>query len=435
MNEQGDPQNSPRIEQALTRMYTAPNPDPAFVARLEEQLLLRAKPPLGSQMVREPHLRRFWQNLLQAMRRPRLVTTTVALLLILAGTVMIYPQAHAFAQDSVDYLLAYFGFSRASRIPPIIKTPLPVPPETTRIPEPTRQPAIQTLPLTREQAQAQAGFSVKEPTWLPAGYQHQDGFVILAGEMGKRVMWRAFPVKPVGCEYDIHLEQSPVPLKLGFEEGLPIGDHPMAAVIVNQSPGLWIGQAALAVCDFPAADGTITTVMTGTGDLLIWDSDGIRYRLEATSSLGLEEMLKMAESLRGDDRVITPAPPNPAFVTALRALKSTRPVLGEVSGQRFHGKLIITFEGNSYAGWSAYEASEDIQPAQVQADLFVPTVAALRDSSIPTQRLSGELDTFSERYVVVEVWDSRVNIGATGAEAELRELAVKMWAEYFGRIR
>ena len=435
MNEQGNLRDSPRIEQALTRMYTAPNPDPAFVARLEEQLLLRAKSPLGSQVVREPRLRCFWQNLSQAMRRPRLVTTAVALLLILAGTVMVYPQARAFAEDSVDYLLAHFGFSRTPRTPAIIKTPLLVPPETTRIPEPTRQPTTQTLPLTREQAQAQAGFSVKEPTWLPAGYQHQDDFVILAGEMGKRVMWHAVPVKRVGCEYGIHLEQAPVPIKLGFEAGGPIGDHPAAAVIVNQTPGLWIGQAALAVCDFPAMDGTITTVMTGTGDLLIWDSDGIRYRLEATSSLGLEEIIKVAESLRGDDRVITPVPPNAAFVTAMRGLKSAMPVLGQVPGQRFYGKLVITFEGNNYAGWSAYEASEDIHPMQIQAALFAPALVALRDSSIPTQRLSSELDTFSERYVVVEVWDSQVNIGATGAQTELRELAVKTWAEYFGRIR
>ncbi|HOR01581.1 MAG TPA: hypothetical protein PLJ35_22430, partial [Anaerolineae bacterium] len=144
------------------------------------------------------------------------------------------------------------------------------------------------------------------------------------------------------------------------------------------------------------------------------------------SSLSLEEALKVAESLRGDGTAITPGPPNPE----LQDLSTPRPMLGEVPGQRLRGKLVITFEGERYAGWRAY-ASDEVELAQTQADLFAPAIAALRDAAIPTGRISDRGDTLGQRYVVVEVWERQVNVGASGGDARLRELAAQGWAQYF----
>ncbi len=362
-------------------------------------------------------------------RLQRVALAAVAVLLLVAGLFAVSPRARVLAQGSLETLLAQFGFTRASREQPTVATAQPTGDGawSVRIPEPTLQPATPRPALTREEVQAQVGFAVKEVTDLPAGYREAAPLIPSTDGTRRWVTWRAAAVERRGCDMGISLIQEPVPPQTGLRPQTPLGDSPVTMVIVGDAPGLWIEGFAQSQCDSPAADGKTLVSTTGTGNLLIWDRDGVRYQLTASSSLSLEEALKVAESLRGDNAGITPVPLNPE----LQELNTPRPMLGQVPGQRLRGKLVITFEGERYAGWRAY-ASGEPGPALAQADLFEPAIAALRDTAVPTGQISDRGDTLGQCYVVVEVWEREVNVGASGGDARLRELAAQGWAQYFG---
>jgi len=361
-------------------------------------------------------------------RLQRVALAAVAVLLLVAGLCAVSPQARVMAQGSLETLLAQFGFTRASREQPTVATAQPTGDGawSVRIPEPTLQPATPRPALTREEVQAQVGFAVKEVTDLPAGYREVAPLTPFTDGSRKWVTWHAAAVERQGCDMGLSLIQEPVPPQAGLRPQTPLGDAPVTMVTGASPSGVCGRSLAQSQCDSPAADGKTLVTTTGTGNLLIWDRDGVRYQLTASSSLSLEEALKVAESLRGDGTAITPGPPNPE----LQDLSTPRPMLGEVPGQRLRGKLVITFEGERYAGWRAY-ASDEVELAQTQADLFAPAIAALRDAAIPTGRISDRGDTLGQRYVVVEVWERQVNVGASGGDARLRELAAQGWAQYF----
>ncbi|HOR00028.1 MAG TPA: hypothetical protein PLJ35_14520 [Anaerolineae bacterium] len=355
--------------------------------------------------------------------------TAVAALLLVAGLFAISPQARVFAQGSLESLLAQFGFTRApSELPAVATTqPREGDPWAATIPEPTRQPAAPKPALTREEVQTQVGFPVKEPAYLPTGYREVAPLTAFTDGGRKWVAWHAAPVQREGCEVGISLIQEPIPPQTGLRPPTALGNSQVTMVIVADVPGLWIEGLAKSQCDAPSADGKTVVTTTGTGDLLIWDRDGVRYQLTASSTVGLEEGLKIAKSLRGDGTVVTPVPGN----SELQDLSTPRPILGQVLGQRLLGKLVITFEGETYAGWWAH-ASDEIKPVHIQESLFESAIAALRNAAIPTGYVSDKGDTLGQRYVVIEVWERQVNVGASGGDARLREVAAQGWAQYFG---
>lgn len=431
--------------QLVARGLAVPQPGARFAKDLQRRLTAQAmmlassrsaEPSAPSQVTTAVHCSPAgtvvragrWWTLPAWPRLQRMAVATIAALLLVASLFAVSPQARVFAQSSLENLLAQFGFTRAPRERP---TAAATPPAagsawSAPIPEPTRQPATPRPALTREEVQAEVGFAVEEPTHLPIGYREAAPLTPFTDGARKWVTWHAAPVERKGCEVGISLVQEPVPPQTSLRPQIALGDSPVTMVIVADAPGLWIEGFAESQCDSLSADGKTLVTTTGTGNLLVWDQDGVRYHLTASSSLGLEQVLKVAESLRGDGTAVTPVPGNPE----LQGLHTPRPILGQVPGQRLQGKLVITFEGESYAGWWAY-ASDEIDPAHAQGYLFAPAIAALRDAATPTGWISDRGDTLGQRYVVVEIWQRQVNVGTSGGDVRLREMAAQGWAQYF----
>ncbi|MFQ5855405.1 MAG: hypothetical protein ACE5LU_07170 [Anaerolineae bacterium] len=119
------------------------------------------------------------------------------------------------------------------------------------------------------------------------------------------------------------------------------------------------------------------------------------------------------------------------------------PLLGNVPGQRRKGRITIQImdpELYPFPESVSYGASVK----NVRDEVFTPALAALRDPSVPMQRLPYpslsfklseargcyEPDPMKELgYVVIEVWDDQVNIGYGGAGAALKERAIKALKE------
>lgn len=94
----------PRVEQALQDLFTAPDPEPAFVATLERQLLAQAE--AMPHQAATPRTVRVWTGWLGALRRHRAVAIAAGLVLILALTVAAIGPARVVValQDLIGYM-------------------------------------------------------------------------------------------------------------------------------------------------------------------------------------------------------------------------------------------------------------------------------------------------------------------------------------------
>lgn len=222
--------------------------------------------------------------------QPRLRTVlagTLILAILLAGMIAAYPPTRASAQGALENLLAYFGFSRQEPAGPApIVTQRRIDPSTI-----TRQPPTPTP--TRGEIEALAGFDVKAPVYLPDRYQ-EAGFRFDTGV--NRVFWMAWiPTSDAICRSPITLWQFPASEESKYPRR--IGDAPAVPVTVAGSPGLWIEELDRRDCTVYNADDSVQRVESKAESILTWEQGGIRYRLATDSTLGLDEMLRIAESL------------------------------------------------------------------------------------------------------------------------------------------
>jgi hypothetical protein len=161
----------------------------------------------------------------------------------------------------------------------------------TTTPQATPTPLQSLLNLagatTPAEAEAQAGFSIRLPTY-PTGLGPPDG--VFYQEVGGPVVVLVWmnPEKSNQAEYSLQI----------FGEGAVVNKISPSVVMtttVNGNPAAWTsGPYLLAYGSGREAEWEMRYLVTG--HVLIWTEDGLTYRLE--SDLSMEEAIRMAESLR-----------------------------------------------------------------------------------------------------------------------------------------
>jgi len=223
------------------------------------------------------------------------VAAVLVLAAVFAGTLTLYPPARAWAQDTLDGLLAYFGVTRGPQVLPTITVRRVAPDEV------TPDVGSSSVLLTRKEAEAKVGFPVRVPTYLPPGYRPAAGFEVVAKIRG--VVWKATEEVTddshdpcSGRIGDLSFAQVPAAESRRFP--FPVGKAKVRAITVNGAPGLWVEKVVVSGGVGYNPDGSVMCTYKYFGNILSWEKDGIRYSLTGDASLGLDEMLRVAESVR-----------------------------------------------------------------------------------------------------------------------------------------
>lgn len=286
-------------------------------------------------------------------------------------------------------------------------------------------------------------FIVKQPGYLPAGYtrtaeEYYPGY----GELP------AIRNEITSPESSVN-EQEPRPT-LSIERF----SGPYIILRYEARPGQYIELVERPVApddELPAGEritisGQVATVERREGlNRLVWISDGVWIELQGT--LPESELVKVAEGL-----TITQTPSD--FLGPLNEvyppeessdrLKSSfcnpndyspmdEPLLGKVADQEKWGAVIIQF-------WERDFAPIDVFGGGFSAEMLERALTALQSPANSMQQLSYPaiggpymwaddkpclIVEPSKGYIVIEVWDSQVNIGYGGAGAELKDLAIE----------
>jgi len=300
---------------------TVPQPDAAFAARLEARLVAIAEQRKEATMSmidtqRKPTERRVVTSGKQHKFYPAFRMTTIAAtaILLMVGLVAAVPPARAWAQDAANDLLAYFGFERGTS-----GLSLPVPSASAAVAiqvEPSTMPLEQpddcvTLDTgdtfcgaipdfrTRDEAEAQVGFVLKMPTYLPPNYVASSMFEVVSPNI---IVWGAGKQHIEGrpetlCEPGVELRQVH-PVSSDAQPAY-IGNAAATTVTILEQPALLIEnlQEGIGPCTYGDATGQLGT-FTPITNVLVWEQDDIRYYLSADARLGRDELIKIAESLR-----------------------------------------------------------------------------------------------------------------------------------------
>lgn len=161
-------------------------------------------------------------------------------------------------------------------------------------PGPMAAPATPVVPRTLAEAQARVDFPIRIPTYLPGGYQ-QSGISYTQSEnrneQGKVGVLISFagPTLPLG----LHQSKGAATLKAG--DGV-------REVSVNGKPAYWAEYRTESIPDsgprpYPGPPAGVTPTVV-VGHSLSWEEGGVIYELRSDAGLPLEEMLRIAESLR-----------------------------------------------------------------------------------------------------------------------------------------
>ncbi|HET7677029.1 MAG TPA: hypothetical protein VFK38_04185 [Candidatus Limnocylindrales bacterium] len=152
--------------------------------------------------------------------------------------------------------------------------------------------------MTLEEARRLAGFELRLPTI--AGLGPPDAVYRSERLPGGLVafVWRATPERPAvlpGSDAGLVLTASPARLDPALLKKLVSGETDVQWTVVRGGAALWItGRPHVLLIDVPGA-GRMEETVRLVGDVLVWERDGIFYRLE--SALPLERVLPIAESL------------------------------------------------------------------------------------------------------------------------------------------
>lgn len=228
--------------------------------------------------------------------RPRLRKAFASLSLmifLMAGLVITVPPVRTWAQSVMDTTLTSLGFVKLSDIQAITVQPGdPNSSFTVTQTTPVSLPPLKVpAPLSLEQAQAQVGFALKTPGYLPAGYKAKGfgvGPIIVVEGNGPAsnppgvASWEA-----VNGDTRLTLLQSK-----GNSIGLVLQNEPTTEVKVGDAKGVFVQGRKNANLN------NQNQFVESTDNILAWEKDGVLYRLLANSTMSMSEMLKIAESLK-----------------------------------------------------------------------------------------------------------------------------------------
>ena len=260
-----------------------------------------------------------------AVRKTILRVVLIASIL-LVGLIIFVSPLHSLAQDSLDKLLASFGYTRQSSTttvsPTISASVSSVTPSSSALPSPTAKcdriintdnggtmcmHDTPTKNYTQQEVSAEVGFPVKLPSYLPRNYISTNFLTIFPADE-KLVRWGAsYPIKYNGevskpapqCIYNfISLTQYSAAIQP--KNPVPLDKAKASEVRVSDVTGLWIENLTSTSCDGLGSDGKMKTIIIARNSLS-WEKNGVKYELEAAgpaSDITLDEMLKIAQSLK-----------------------------------------------------------------------------------------------------------------------------------------
>jgi hypothetical protein len=150
--------------------------------------------------------------------------------------------------------------------------------------------------VTLGEARARSSF----PVLVPAGYTPDEVYVDEGYHPGEvSLVFRAGPglpaAHPTGAGMLI-TEFRAEPDEEHLRKMTHVGTTTVTGVTVNGRPGLWISGAPHAVYYVDSEGRSLTDTVRLAGDVLLWEANGITYRIE--SALPLERVLEIAESMR-----------------------------------------------------------------------------------------------------------------------------------------
>jgi hypothetical protein len=226
--------------------------------------------------------------------RPRLAWAAGAAAVLLAGLLAV-PQVRAAIVEIIRIGVVTIFVDTSTPTPESIVTAIPVTaaPQVvvvTSTPRPSWAPPRSLLEslageMTLEAAQAKVAFKILLPTY-PADLGPPDRvFVQDQGGQVAILVWTD-PDDPGYARMSLH--QLP-PESWGIEK---VGVTALQVASVNGLPAVWAEGPYILIY----RDGDLVEQRLVDGHVLIWEQDGITYRLE--SDLPLAEALKIAESLR-----------------------------------------------------------------------------------------------------------------------------------------
>jgi len=232
---------------------------------------------------RKPPRAEFAAALYQRISKPMLVQSkypilrfaalTVSVLAVLMVTVLAFPSAQTFAQSVLERI-GGFVFNQGT----------PEPLDASRVPAPITIVSTTdsvSIEITSDvgfafdlaEASEQAGFAVREPTYLPAGYVEMGG--------GWSITREGNGVAVTSGYFDNTKNYFFVAQwKVGEGELKTFTREQIVEVTVRGHKGVWLPDT-----DSPSATKA-----------LVWEEDGITYSL-ISNSLPLDELLRVAESL------------------------------------------------------------------------------------------------------------------------------------------
>ena len=240
---------------------------------------------------------------------PRRAIAVAALALVVLGVAVL-----ALAPDVRDTVAGWFGV-RGIRIVFVEETPTPAPtptvPAATPAASPTAAPLGANLLLgermTLEEAQARVSFPILVPD--PARLGSPDEIYLRHRADGDMVSFVYYPRPdlPAAAETGVGLllVQFEAPENAFLMEKGAAPSNEVRIVDVNGDDALWLGGAHyLMIAPDPSlegGDGERSTRMAT--NVLLWDEDGVTYRLE--SDLSMAQAIALAEGLAPP---ATPAP-------------------------------------------------------------------------------------------------------------------------------
>ncbi len=270
------------------------------------------------------------------------------------------------------------------------------------------------------EAQRQVSFTIPQPRWLP------DGLELKSAHVSPPNWAQTFYGRTNGGEGGFGIETTQGPR----EGGYVYSEAAKQQVTVN-------GRAA--ICVQGAWNEHQEWMDTADAGALEWSANGFTYHI-GYSHLGLScgDLIRIAKSLTGSDPVPDLAQRAPqrlqeATEPALQGQRiplapygvrySARPLLGEVPGQSYMGRIVFTFSAGGGHGFSFVPAgpSRDGQRKQEldSRDVLKRALALLQDPTTPVRWTPAWVEESMpsetpKSYVVVEVWD-RQTVGAVDA--------------------
>jgi hypothetical protein len=239
--------------------------------------------------------------------RRAIAVAALALVVLCAAILALVP-------DARDTVAGWFGV-RGIRIVLVEDTPTPVPTPTTPPATPGASPTAAPLGgnlllgerMTLKEAQARVNFPILVPN--PALLGSPDEVYLRHREDGDMVSFVYYPRSelPVVAETGVGLllVQFEAPENAFFMEKGVAPSNEVRIVDVNGDDALWLGGAHyLLIAPDPSLEGDMGQRTARTAaSVLLWDEDGVTYRLE--SELSMAQAVTLAEGL------VPPATPIP----------------------------------------------------------------------------------------------------------------------------